>query len=46
VFNRSGPYNPRFDIHQELERLVKVLAGYALLFDAELGIWDSSKRQT
>ncbi|KAG0131312.1 hypothetical protein HOY82DRAFT_578732 [Tuber indicum] len=39
VFNRSGPYNSeKFDIHKELERFVKVLAGYALMSDAELGL--------
>lgn len=35
----SGPYNSeKFYIHKELERLVKVIAGYALMTDAELGL--------
>lgn len=34
VFDRSGPYNSeKFDIHNEPERFVKVLAGYALMSD-------------
>ena len=39
LFDRSGPYNSeKFDIHKEPERFVKVLAGYALMSDAELGL--------
>ncbi|KAG0133809.1 hypothetical protein HOY82DRAFT_639657 [Tuber indicum] len=39
VFDRSGPYNSeKFNIHKESERFVKVLAGYALMSDAELGL--------
>jgi hypothetical protein len=39
VFDRSGPYNSeKFDIHKEPERFVKVLAGYAMMSDAELGL--------
>jgi hypothetical protein len=38
VFDRSGPYNSKkFDIHKEPERFVTVIAGYALMTDAELG---------
>jgi hypothetical protein len=39
VFDRSGPYNSeKFDIHMEPERFVRVIAGYALITDAELGL--------
>ncbi len=39
VFDRSGPYNSeKFDIHEEPERFVTVIAGYALMTDAELGL--------
>lgn len=39
VFDRSRPYNSeKFDIHKEPERFVKVLAGYAMMSDAELGL--------
>ena len=39
VFDRSGPYSSeKFDIHKEPERFVKVIAGYALMTDAELGL--------
>ncbi|KAG9242164.1 hypothetical protein BJ878DRAFT_536067 [Calycina marina] len=39
LFDRSGPYNSeKFDIHKEPERFVKVLAGYAMMSDAELGL--------
>ena len=45
VFDRSGPYNSeKFDIHQEPERFVKVLAGYAMMSDAELGLNTFIKR--
>jgi hypothetical protein len=45
VFDRSGPYNSeKFDIHKESERFVKVLAGYALMSDAELGLKTFIKR--
>ncbi|KAH6667434.1 hypothetical protein B0J14DRAFT_619990 [Halenospora varia] len=37
--DRSGPYSSeKFDIHREPERFVKVIAGYALMTDAELGL--------
>jgi Fungal protein kinase len=39
VFNRSGPYSSeKFDIHKEPERFIQVIAGYALMTDAELGL--------
>jgi Fungal protein kinase len=39
VFDRSGSYSSEnFDIHKEPERFVKVIAGYALMADAELGL--------
>jgi hypothetical protein len=39
VFDRSGPYSSeKFDIHKEPERFVKVIAGYTLMTDAELGL--------
>ena len=45
VFVRSLPYNSkRFDIHKELERFFKVLAGHVLMSDAELGLYTFSKR--
>ncbi|KAH9204398.1 hypothetical protein DL95DRAFT_529276 [Leptodontidium sp. 2 PMI_412] len=45
IFDRSGPYNSeKFDIHKEPERFVKVLAGYAMMSDAELGLNTFIKR--
>ena len=45
VFDRSGPYNSeKFDIHKEPERFVKVLTGYAIMSDAELGLNTFIKR--
>jgi len=45
VFDRSGPYNSeKFNIHKEPERFVKVLAGYAIMSDAELGLNTFIKR--
>jgi Fungal protein kinase len=39
VFDRSGPYDSKkFDIHKEPERFIMVIAGYALMTDAELGL--------
>ncbi|OBT60889.1 hypothetical protein VE03_09937 [Pseudogymnoascus sp. 23342-1-I1] len=39
VFDRSGPYSSeKFDIHKEPERFIQVIAGYALMTDAELGL--------
>lgn len=39
MFDRSGPYtSEKFDIHKEPERFVTVVAGYALMTDAELGL--------
>jgi hypothetical protein len=45
VFDRSGLYSSeKFDIHKEPERFVKVIAGYALMTDAELGLNTFIKR--
>ncbi|KFY98879.1 hypothetical protein V498_01166 [Pseudogymnoascus sp. VKM F-4517 (FW-2822)] len=39
VFDRSGLYSSeKFDIYKELERFIQVIAGYALMMDAELGL--------
>ncbi|KAH8812673.1 hypothetical protein F5884DRAFT_832286 [Xylogone sp. PMI_703] len=39
IFDRSGAYSStKFDIHKEPERFVKVIAGYTLMADAELGL--------
>jgi hypothetical protein len=39
VFDRSGVYSSeKFDINKKPEQLVKVVAGYALMTDAELGL--------
>ncbi|KAH6725072.1 hypothetical protein BKA61DRAFT_42781 [Leptodontidium sp. MPI-SDFR-AT-0119] len=45
VFDRSGPYNSEvFDIHMEPERFIRVIAGYALMTEAELGLNTFIKR--
>ena len=45
VFDRSRPYNSKkFDIHKEPELFVKVLAGYMMMSDAELGLNTFIKR--
>ncbi|KAG9228380.1 hypothetical protein BJ875DRAFT_389540 [Amylocarpus encephaloides] len=45
IFDRSRPYNSeKFNIHREPERFVKVLAGYAMMSDAELGLNTFIKR--
>ncbi|TAQ84872.1 hypothetical protein B7494_g6812 [Chlorociboria aeruginascens] len=39
LFDRSGAYSSdKFNIHIEPERFVRVIAGYALMTDAELGL--------
>ena len=39
VFDRSGPYScEKFDIHEDPERFIRVMAGYALMSDEELGM--------
>jgi len=39
VFDRSDPYSSEnFNIRKEPELFVKVIAGYALMLDAELGL--------
>ncbi|KAJ8067034.1 hypothetical protein OCU04_004414 [Sclerotinia nivalis] len=39
MFDRSGAYSSKkFDIHKEPERFVRVIVGYALMTDAELGL--------
>ncbi len=45
IFDRSGAYNSeKFDIYKELERFVKVIASYALITYAELGLNTFIKR--
>jgi hypothetical protein len=45
VFDRSGSYSSRkFDIHEEPERFIRVIAGYALMTDEELGLNTFIKR--
>ncbi|RMZ89596.1 hypothetical protein DV736_g3180, partial [Chaetothyriales sp. CBS 134916] len=39
VFDRSGPYSPGpFDIHDEPERFIQVIAGYCMMNEEELGL--------
>ena len=39
MFDRSGSYNSeKFNIHKEPERFIRVIAEYALMTDAELGL--------
>ena len=39
VFDRSGPYSSgEFDIHEEPEKFIKIITGYANMSDAELGL--------
>ena len=39
VLDRSGPYSgEKFDIHKDPRRFVRLMAGYALMTDKELGI--------
>lgn len=39
MFDRSGAYNSeKFDAYEETERFAKVIAGYALMSDSELGL--------
>ncbi|KAG9236064.1 hypothetical protein BJ875DRAFT_541575 [Amylocarpus encephaloides] len=39
IFDRSGTYSSeKFDIHKEPERFIRVIAGYTLMTDAELGL--------
>ena len=39
VFDRSGPYSSGpFDIHDEPEKFIRALVGYALMSDDELGL--------
>jgi hypothetical protein len=45
VFDRSSVYSlEKFDINKELEQFVKVIASYALMTDAELGLNTFIKR--
>lgn len=45
MFDRSGLYNSEnFDIHKEPERFFRVIAGYTLMTDAELGLNTFIKR--
>ena len=39
VFDRSGPYSSgEFDIHEEPEKFIRAIAGYAMMDDDELGL--------
>ena len=39
VFDRSGPYSSgEFDIHEEPEKFIRAIAGYAMMDDKELGL--------
>lgn len=39
VFDRSGPYSSgEFDIHEEPEKFIRAIAGYAMMNDEELGL--------
>lgn len=39
VFDRSGPYRcERFDAHEDPDRFIKVIVGYTMMSDAELGL--------
>ena len=39
VFDRSGPYSSgEFDIHEEPEKFIRAVAGYAMMSDEELGL--------
>ena len=39
IFDRSGPYGPGpFDIHDEPERFIRVIVGYLMMDDEELGL--------
>lgn len=39
VFDRSGPYGgEKFDIHKDPNRFIRVMAGYTLMSDEELGL--------
>ena len=39
VFDRSGPYSSgEFDIHEEPEKFVRAITGYAIMSDKELGL--------
>ena len=38
IFDRSGPYGDAFDIHEEPERFIQVIAGYTMMSDEELGL--------
>ncbi|KAI9770216.1 MAG: hypothetical protein M1839_003244 [Geoglossum umbratile] len=39
VFDRSGPYScGKFDLHEGPDRFIKVMAGYTMMSDEELGL--------
>ena len=45
VFDRSGPYSSgEFDIHEEPEKFIRAIAGYAMMDDEELGLDTFIKR--
>jgi Fungal protein kinase len=46
VFNSSNPYSSgKFDIHKEQEQFTRVITGYVLMTDAELGLNTFVKRR-
>ncbi|KAI9834629.1 MAG: hypothetical protein M1826_000031 [Phylliscum demangeonii] len=46
VFDRAGPYSSgAFDIHDEPERFIRVMAGYAMMSDEELGLDTQVERE-
>lgn len=39
IFDRSGPYSgATFDIHEEPEKFIRVMCGYLMMSDEELGL--------
>ncbi len=45
MFNRSSPYSSeKFDIYREPEQFIRVITGYALMIDIELGLNTFIKR--
>ena len=39
VFDRSGPYScEKFDVHKSPDRFIRVMAGYTMMSDEELGL--------
>jgi Fungal protein kinase len=47
VFDRSGPYaGEKFDLHEDPDRFIKAMAGYAMMSDEELGLDTYVKEDT